>query len=786
MSPAAAHSVYCQREIAYAVSLHKRIVPIQVATVEPSQLPAALRNLQYIDLTGNILAADYQQDESQLIRGLRDHATYHEAHKIWLTKALKWERQNRNPSILLRGYNLRHAEDWLKEAQHHSLQPPTPWQETFITESLRQPPVASVDVFISYSRADADLARRLNDELQIRGKTTWFDQESIASGSDFQQEIDRGIESADNFLFILSPRSINSPYCAAEVEYAAQLHKRFITVLHQTVNPADLHPELAKVQWIDFKQQEVDFYANFNRLVRTLETDREHVHNHTKWSQRALEWQNNHQSEDLLLRGSELATATAWWQEAAHNQKQPAATALQRAFMEASTTLQERSQQQEADRQQRELAQAIQTRKAAQRTTVGAVMGGTVMAGLAVFSGIQARQAEIEQIQAIGASAEAKLVSGAELSSVLDSVRMAQTLRQSFWQRIWPETELERQVLDQLSKTIYTVQDAKRRGEHNRLEGHTDSVFDVAFSVDGNLIATASGDNTVKLWSSQGQQLRTLEGHREAVNSVTFSPDSNTLATASDDKTVKLWSQKGILLHTLQGHSNAVYGVAFSPDGTLASASRDRTVKLWSRDGTLLHTLQGHSQGVNGVGGFSPNGQLVATASEDKTVKLWSRDGTLLRTLQGHRDQVLSVAFSPDGNTLASTSDDNTVRLWRLDGRLLQIMAHPDAVVGIAFSPDGNTLASTSWDKTIKLWHLDGTLLQTLKGHHDAVTAVVFSPDGKTLASASRDRTVKLWLLASRDQLVAAGCSWVRDYLQNNPTVTESDKHLCDGSGNAP
>jgi hypothetical protein len=80
-------SDYCQREIEYAVSLHKRIVPILAAAVEPSQIPAALRNLQYIDLTDNLLETDYQQDESQLIRVLRDNAAYHEATKFcWLKR----------------------------------------------------------------------------------------------------------------------------------------------------------------------------------------------------------------------------------------------------------------------------------------------------------------------------------------------------------------------------------------------------------------------------------------------------------------------------------------------------------------------------------------------------------------------------------------------------------------------------------------------------------------------------------------------------------------------------
>jgi hypothetical protein len=128
----------------------------------------------------------------------------------------------------------------------------------------------------------SDFARKLNDELQLQGKRTWFDQESIASGSNFAQEINGGIQACDNFLFILSPRSVNSPYCKDEVEYAAGLNKRFVTVLHRAVNSDELHPELVKVQWIDFNQNQEDFNANFRQLVRTLDTDREHLRHHTK------------------------------------------------------------------------------------------------------------------------------------------------------------------------------------------------------------------------------------------------------------------------------------------------------------------------------------------------------------------------------------------------------------------------------------------------------------------------------------------------------------------------
>lgn len=732
MSPAALQSQYCREELDYAVSLHKRIIPILVHDVEPEQLPLALRKLQYIDLTDNLVTTDYQQDESQLIKTIRQDAAYHEEHKILLSKALKWERQHRNPSILLRGYNLRHAEAWLKVTKTKTAYPPIPLQEAFIHESLQQPPVGSLDVFISYSRADSDFARKLNDALQVPGKKTWFDQESIATGTDFQKEIYQGIESSDNFLFVLSPRSINSPYCTDEVEYAAKLNKRFVPVLYREVNPADLHPELAKVQWVDFHQSNGDFYASFTQLLRTLDTDREHVRSHTKWSQRAIEWEQKDYSEDLLLRGTELAIAINWLQEAERHGKQPPPTGLQKALITASEKLRDFLLKQEQERQQREL-------KTARQIMLRVMAALIAMTGLAALAAAQWYKAEKGQITALTQTSEARFaLNRNSLDALIKAIEAGQHLKRLPWGT--DDAQLQSEVMTALAQAANWVR------ERNRLEGHSNYVQGVSFSPDGNTIATASYDKTVKLWNRNGGLIRTLEGHTDSVMSVNFSPDGKTIASAGRDKVIKLWSTEGQLLNTLKGHTGDIYTVSFSPDSQrIASAGEDKTIRLWNRNGQLRKTLKGHSGDIWSVS-LSPDGQTIASASYDKTVKLWTSNGALRQTLTGHTDAVWGVSFSPDSQTLITTSEDRTVRLWKSNGVLQKILrGHTETVKSVSFSRDGKFFATASADNTIKIWNREGNLLTTLAGHRGEVNGISFSSDSNVLASASHDTTVKLW-----------------------------------------
>jgi WD40 repeat protein len=227
--------------------------------------------------------------------------------------------------------------------------------------------------------------------------------------------------------------------------------------------------------------------------------------------------------------------------------------------------------------------------------------------------------------------------------------------------------------------------------------GHTSDIMSVAFSVDGKTLASAAGDNVIKLWEvSTGTELRTLGGPFSGLSSVAFSPDGKLVLSLAADG-IALWNVVTGEKVSALADSGGIKSFAVSPDGKVIAGVRrfGRSVSLWdAASGRVLRQLEGHGGWVTSAA-FSPDGRTLASAGQDKTVKLWDwASGRELHTLAGADDELLSVAFRPDGRVLATGSEGGRITLWDLQTRAPAgaIKARGKYVDELFFSPDGATL----------------------------------------------------------------------------------------------
>jgi hypothetical protein len=174
------------------------------------------------------------------------------------------------------------------------------------------------DAFISYSRADSkSFAIKLTEELSDRGLNIWLDLENIEDSVKWQNAIARGIESSDNFIFIIAPNSISSPYCYLEIEIALKYNKRIIPLLHLESEDFwnKLHPKIAEIQLIYFEEKTSYFLESLERLINSINKQKHYVLQHTKILLQALKWEGDQKHTNHLLTCEERQEAESWLKE---------------------------------------------------------------------------------------------------------------------------------------------------------------------------------------------------------------------------------------------------------------------------------------------------------------------------------------------------------------------------------------------------------------------------------------------------------------------------------------
>ncbi len=316
--------------------------------------------------------------------------------------------------------------------------------------------------------------------------------------------------------------------------------------------------------------------------------------------------------------------------------------------------------------------------------------------------------------------------------------------------------------------------------EEVTLGHHDDFVTSVEFSGDGQLVASASRDGTIRLWravggggtDSQPAVLAPASANRGSlVTSLAFGPDGASLAYGDESGKVELVDLSGRRIHPpLICPGRAMASLAVGADGrtivggagavvhvwdwvprrpVLATAATKNQVPRWDVNGDQAAPAWMAPEFVAAVS-FTPDDHGVVSVGGDRSLRIWNLDGAL-RTLlpNAHEAALTAVACSAvGGGRIASGGRDNMVRLFDLAGQAVAdpFAGHEADVMGVAFRADGQLIVSGSRDGTVRRWRADGKAVGSpITAHQGGVEAVVVSPDGTLIASGGDDGTVRLW-----------------------------------------
>jgi len=637
-------------------------------------------------------------------------------------------------------------------------------------------------IFISYSRRDVDFAQKIVTALAANNLDTWIDWKSIPKGEDWEQEIYRGIEEADAFLFLISPDSVVSPMCNKEIDHAVKNGKRILPIVIRDADRKIIHPEISKRNWIFCRDGQDDFTKAIEETRKTIHTDYEWLKYHTELQVKALKWEQK-KDASRLLRGKELREAEKQLAEIS-SQEDPQPTKLQREYILVSRRNEEQQRRQ---------------------TTIGLSLGLVIMAVLAAFAWGQRtdamKRARIARARELVATSLTIPDSSPQLRLLL-SIGAFNTLQSSDLPNLLSETNLRNHLVN-MGGVV--------------LRGHTGFVANLAFSPNGNILISRSVDDTIRIWklddlsnqplvvkntgsfighidfsgsefnlspdgswlafnNNEGQtgllDLENLTSALEPIyvqsfSSMAFSPDSHWLAGDDGRGTIAILniqnlSDEPILLHnsdTDTSNSN----LAFSPEGNwLAVGGGNGNVNLWDMSNMSLQAVHpGQCQGVVDYVKFSPDERWLAMGA-DSIICLWDLNKLESdpMSLRGHDsdDLIEHLTFSPDGKYLASSgfnySGINTVRLWNMNdlGSSYVVQNHRSRILNLSFSPDGKWLAAGDADAKIFVSGFENPSFgsftddpKILLGCDGAVYSIEFSQDSRWLAAGGDNGDVRLW-----------------------------------------
>jgi len=458
-------------------------------------------------------------------------------------------------------------------------------------------------------------------------------------------------------------------------------------------------------------------FQHWAPLRQEIEAHGEELRARTDFERWSLDWIQSGRQQSYLLQGDRLKRATRWAGESADAL---ASVPLVAEFLDASRR---------ADRLTMErLADSLA------RTALATVDNDPVYSLLLALT-------------AVDECAITLLARRALMASLCASkVRAVFSGPKNFLWRVAWSPDGRRLAASSASDGTAFVWDIDTNSRICKLNGHEGEVHGLAWSPEGNYLATCSADGTARIWRvDECTEVRVIGNHEKTIRDIAWSANGKRIATASQDHRIRIWSTEDWTEQlVLAGHDGPVGGIAWSPDDSrLASSSADRTCRSWDAEtGKELLVMRGHTGTVEAVR-WSPDGSRLATASADFTARIWAgSNGAEIHVLHGHTGLVRDVAWRADGQYLATASDDTTLRIWdAAQGFATDILRNGRAGVrGVAWSPRDGRLATSSTDGRTRISDI-GADMELLILRHSPSTFwdVAWSPDGERIVSVQSE-----------------------------------------------
>jgi WD40 repeat protein len=695
------------------------------------------------------------------------------------------------------------------------------------------------DVFISYSRKDKPFVERLHKALEAQNRDTWVDWDNIPLSAEWWQEIQRGIEGANTFVFVLSPDSIASKVCTDEIEYAVQHNKRLVPIVHRENFAMDkVHAKISQHNWLFFRETD-DFEQGMSALLSAIDTDLNYVRAHTRILERAIEWQTQTRNESFLLKGDELRSAEEWliWGET----KEPKPTELQQNYIRTSRTTEDAIEEARqilirAEQQaKQQLAAAednleIVTRKANRRNLISLVgMGAAiVVSAIAVPSSFRAegaRKTAETEVQKAKEQKDSLQIQSAQLSARLNQTQKkekeAQQKAQVAQKQYQQAQQKEEEARSQAEQAAQQAQAAQQQFASAQQQAAAARASLNQVNQEKVQAEAAKQQAEAKSQQAQQQAEQARQQAEQAKVAQAEAHNAQQIAIAGTEL-----ERKGVVMLRLpfEQYRNVETLIAAMRLGRniqtlLKHGNPSKSINNYPAVSPLLvlrtavNSMMQQAEFQGDAAQFSPDGQHIATV-DGMTVRLYDLTGKQLGQYQGSfipvpelADRAMPPIFSADSKQLLDGSPASpTSRLFDLTGRLQAELQGGEP----SFSPDGTFILTTT-ENTTRLYNRMGNFLAQFQGkdvrfnrdlqqiltvdanlvrRYDVRgkqlgqfqgTDPSFSPDGNYVAlTRTDDPSVWLYELAGKPLLQLKG---FESLYMLQPNFSPNGQHLVAGTG---